>query len=382
MKRILSIINMAFIMCCSIAAQDIITTKKGDEIKVLVTKVGANVVEYKKWTNQNGPIYEMNKDNIFMIKYKNGDKDVFGVDNSDNAGSSSPEITPKNGIIINNSIGIDNSQLIEYLNSAPINNDSKQKRSTKARMLAVIAGVEEESVLSNQDITISFSRDFIKTGMMKGEYVYDINIENKSNKILYIDKSACFIIDNENNAVQFFNPNEVSNTKGKNGGLSLTLGTVASLAGIRGTVGTIMNGLAVNGGLSSSTTFTEKDQQIIAIPPSSTIAFAKGLKIPLFNIDPKLLKMGQVKSYSYSDSPQKWTYFFSYSTDRNFSHYGSLSIKAYCKYLYGYMGVPVAGGNLVASSFLIKDIQFFSVFDCGSQKTTYNTWMPNVESSR
>lgn len=376
MKKIISILGMILILCCTINAQDIITTKNGNEIKVIVTKVAANVVEYKKWTNQNGPIYEMNKKDIFMIKYKNGEKDVFGIGNNDNGDSSSCDIAQENNILIENIIAPDNSELIGYLNSAPTNIDKKQNRSTKAKIVAVIAGVDEESVLSNQDTKITFSTDKIGA-----ENVYNINIENKTNKFLYIDKAACFIIDKKNNATPFYIPTEVSNTKGKNGGLSLALGTIASLAGIHGTVGTIMNGLSGNGGISSYTTITEKDQQIIAIPPHSTITFAKNLKIPLFYVKPGLLNMGEFMSYSYNESPQKWTYFFSYSYDKNFSHYGTVSIKAYCKYIYGYMGTPVAGGNLVLSNFLLKEIQFFSVFYCKKDKTKYNVYWPNVISS-
>lgn len=57
--------------------QDILVLKSGDELKVKVTEVLPNVVKYKKWDNQDGPAYSEEKANIFMIKYKNGTKDVF-----------------------------------------------------------------------------------------------------------------------------------------------------------------------------------------------------------------------------------------------------------------------------------------------------------------
>ncbi len=58
-------------------AQDIITLKNGDEIKAKVNEIDLNVVKYKKFDNQNGPIYSIDKEKIFMIKYENGSKDVF-----------------------------------------------------------------------------------------------------------------------------------------------------------------------------------------------------------------------------------------------------------------------------------------------------------------
>lgn len=59
--------------------QDILFLKSGDELKVKVTEVLPDVVKYKKWDNQDGPAYSEAKANIFMIKYKNGTKDVFAT---------------------------------------------------------------------------------------------------------------------------------------------------------------------------------------------------------------------------------------------------------------------------------------------------------------
>jgi hypothetical protein len=42
-----------------------------------VQEIGLDNVKYKKYENQNGPTYTLMKSDIFMIKYENGDKDVF-----------------------------------------------------------------------------------------------------------------------------------------------------------------------------------------------------------------------------------------------------------------------------------------------------------------
>jgi len=62
-----------------VAAQDIIVFRNGDEIKAVIKKVSVATIEYKKYDNTEGPVYEENKDNIFMIKYKNGNADYFEV---------------------------------------------------------------------------------------------------------------------------------------------------------------------------------------------------------------------------------------------------------------------------------------------------------------
>jgi hypothetical protein len=58
-------------------AQDVIIFKNGDEIQSKVLEVSTDIVKYKKWANQDGPIYSSTKVEVFMIKYQNGTKDVF-----------------------------------------------------------------------------------------------------------------------------------------------------------------------------------------------------------------------------------------------------------------------------------------------------------------
>ncbi|MEI6851889.1 MAG: FISUMP domain-containing protein [Bacteroidota bacterium] len=60
-------------------AQDVIILKNGDEIQAKVSVVGTEAVTYKKWDNLNGPDYNQQKSEIFMIKYANGSKDVFSA---------------------------------------------------------------------------------------------------------------------------------------------------------------------------------------------------------------------------------------------------------------------------------------------------------------
>lgn len=59
-------------------AQDEIIMTSGDILKSKIVEVGVSEVKYKKWENQEGPVYTAPKSQIFMIKYENGTKDVFG----------------------------------------------------------------------------------------------------------------------------------------------------------------------------------------------------------------------------------------------------------------------------------------------------------------
>jgi hypothetical protein len=60
-----------------IAKPDVITLLTGDDIDAVVQKVGDTDIEYKKWSNKNGPTYTLKKSEIFRICYANGEKDVF-----------------------------------------------------------------------------------------------------------------------------------------------------------------------------------------------------------------------------------------------------------------------------------------------------------------
>lgn len=58
-------------------SQDIITTKKGEDIESKVLEVTEKDVVYKKFENQDGPSYTLKKSMIVMIRYENGSKDIF-----------------------------------------------------------------------------------------------------------------------------------------------------------------------------------------------------------------------------------------------------------------------------------------------------------------
>ncbi len=57
--------------------QDNIILKSGDEISSKVIEIDKETVKYKKYSNLNGPIYSIDKAEVFMIKYENGEKDII-----------------------------------------------------------------------------------------------------------------------------------------------------------------------------------------------------------------------------------------------------------------------------------------------------------------
>ncbi|OFX67638.1 MAG: hypothetical protein A2X12_06870 [Bacteroidetes bacterium GWE2_29_8] len=58
-------------------AQDFISKKNSEEIKAKVLEVTQTEIKYKKFDNINGPIYTINKSDVFSIKYENGTSEII-----------------------------------------------------------------------------------------------------------------------------------------------------------------------------------------------------------------------------------------------------------------------------------------------------------------
>lgn len=83
MKRLLIFIFSTIIYAAGFA-QDIIIKRDGSEENVKIVEVSGGHIKYRKWTNQNGPIYNIPTTDIFIIKYMDGRKEVFQQNNDDN----------------------------------------------------------------------------------------------------------------------------------------------------------------------------------------------------------------------------------------------------------------------------------------------------------
>ena len=79
-------------MSISIYAQDVIVKKDGTTIMAKVLTVSTTVVEYKKWSNQDGPTYVIETKELLSINYGNGEKEVFSEQKE--AETATPVFTP------------------------------------------------------------------------------------------------------------------------------------------------------------------------------------------------------------------------------------------------------------------------------------------------
>jgi hypothetical protein len=56
---------------------DVIVTKKGDEIEAIVEEISEKVIKYKNKNQPSGPVRIINTSDVFMIKYKDGTKEIM-----------------------------------------------------------------------------------------------------------------------------------------------------------------------------------------------------------------------------------------------------------------------------------------------------------------
>lgn len=354
-------------------SQDILTKKNGDEIKVRVLEVTNTEIKYKKWSNQDGPSYTLPKDDVFMIKYKNGEKDVFNDSNHSNFNKQSPE-SENNNEPIKALPASDNDYLIAQYNTMDHKFIDVKQKDKEAKGWHGTIGVSSNSVLSSADIKVQIKSEkksypyytksydgkivsdyynLNKYGLFQGKYV--IELFNKTSKTIYIDKANCFRIDKDGGYKSYFNNQQTTINQGSGSGASLNLGALTGTLGIEGLAGKLASGTNIGGGNQTSSSTTYVDQRIIAIPPQGKILLSKDeavlinestLSLDKFKLislsedfhDEKIngLKIGEYRTFNQENSPLNKKYILTYSLNPNFDKIYRLEFQIYLKDAIGY----------------------------------------------
>lgn len=365
MKQLL-ILLMA-ICPTSIFAQDVIVKKDGSTVVSKVMEIGTSEVKYKKFSNQNGPTYAINKSEILSINYENGEKDTF-----EEANNSTAKNTYVGGSICAETKSA-NDAYIEQCNSiTPVWLEAQEIKG--AKYTYNIMKIDESSVFENDDIKqtiniglVDYRKDHwgeLKTQEPKYEkmvdlfnnYVLMVKITNKTDRTIYLDLGNTFITRGDE-AQPYYTPSATSTTHGTSGGASVNMGAVADAFGFGGKVGTLANGVNVGGGSTNSSTTVEYSQRVIAIPPKSAKSlepqwmFVSGIKgMPYTMVKDnsnkatwqinvwsqyKNLQVGDIIHWK-KDSPTiKLSFQVSYAFDENCSTLNRLNIGFYTSETYG-----------------------------------------------
>lgn len=75
-------------------AQDLITRKDGTDIQAKILEVTTSEVKYKKASNPDGPIFTISKSDILIVRYANGENEIFDDSRNTAAFNTNMEVFP------------------------------------------------------------------------------------------------------------------------------------------------------------------------------------------------------------------------------------------------------------------------------------------------
>ena len=323
-------------VCAS--AQDMIVKKDGTVIQAKVMKVGTSEVDYKKWSNQNGPQYSIAVADILAINYQNGEKETFENVGADGASSEVSINTPKEEKPI---IASDNEKLINLYNNQVVQPEKPRFKDKLARRMFAVWGITDNSILSDSHISVCFSKIY-SYDVVVG---YAILVQNKSDETVYIDLANSFKISDKGISTPYYSNKTYTVNKSSGSGGSINVGAVANAIGVGGTVGTLASGLNVGGGTSSGATVTETEERILTIPPHSSakLPLAKVVNKKEISEEPEHfwpsvvpnnmnIKLHEYKEIcTQNNSTSIHRRIITYSTNPNFTTYKRLNIGIYLK---------------------------------------------------
>ena len=274
----------AFALVCSCAsAQDLIVKKDGTVIQAKVTKIGTSEVEYKKWSNQDGPQYSIAVADILAINYMNGEKEMFeNVSANGNVKqSTAPEqqnaTIPKEEEVVPSP---DNKELIDRYNNQEVHMRDADEKNKNSKCLLPVYGITSSSVISDNNISLAFSPIFINSAGYVNEKLiqkfqclggYSIKVLNKTDENIYIDLANSFKIDDKGNSEPYYSNKTYTVNSSSSAGAGVNLGAVTSALGVGGAIGTLASGINVGGGKTGGTSVTETAERFMIIPPHGTI---------------------------------------------------------------------------------------------------------------
>ncbi len=337
MKKLLLL--LAFVALHS-SAQDVIVKKDGSTILSKVIEINTADIKYKKFSNQNGPTYTVNRSEVMFINYENGEKDDFTNDSSTSNGSEPGDSRQ----LLNTAVGENNAELIAMYNNYD-NHYTQKKQSKEAHFQILINHVGKESVLNNTDLEMNFIPSGEKWYGLYYNYWIKIMLTNLTDKTIYIDKGNSFCVYRTNQTSHtdktfimdpkfslykyipdgmchtYYDNTVTASTHGSSTSVGLNLGGVARASGVGGPTGALASGITVGKSDMNSTTTVTYKERIISIPPhANCIIVEESFGGPQTHD----ITVGEETVYTEENTPLKKDIIFTYSKDPKFESYGTI----------------------------------------------------------
>jgi len=140
MKRFTFFLVVLFAFSLSGFGQDILIKSNGDEIRAKVLEVGIDIIKYKMYDNPDGPLYNISKKDVFMIKYENGSKETFKIETPPEVQQNQTQLQNNTTNNINKTPPIYRMGYTYYSNGVRLNYEDVE---------TIISGSKNTSVLTN-----------------------------------------------------------------------------------------------------------------------------------------------------------------------------------------------------------------------------------------
>lgn len=315
-------------------AEDVLVLRNGDIINVVVKEITPSEIKYQKANNLNGPIYTISKADAISIKYANGETEKFDLKYS------SATNKEHDGKTENALPASDNEEQKAKYSVLPQLN-VKVSNKTAKRFFPIMA-FTDSSVISTKDIMIAIVPNPVEyyDGGWKTKLGYCIQIYNKTDSPIYVDRSNCFRRFNNNETKSFYDNKTYTVTSGNSSGI-----------GVGAAIGAV--GLGIGNSSSSSSTETFGVDRFLVIGPKakanlidykyirlseSKAKFKTVADIEYWGFDlrsKEKVNQGGCKTYSEDETPYSNKYFIIYSTDPQFNTKATFSFELYARYIVG-----------------------------------------------
>lgn len=184
--------------------------------------------------------------------------------------------------------------------------------------------------------TNSFYEDESVRISIDGQY---LNILNKTDKVLFVDKGSSFQTMNGRTSSLYTNAS-YTNGSSQGRGASVNVGSVANALGVGGGLGRALNGVSVGGGTTTLNSTTVYEQRFIALAPHTkyTLHTWTGTVSSVYNrlgngktIRPR--KVGRYWNFSPNDSPIRQGAYITYAFKEDFSDAQGAGVEDYVYYI-------------------------------------------------
>lgn len=266
-----------------LAYADIIVLTDGTTLNAHNVDVAAKWVYYTETPDAEGDVKRIAIDRVFAYKTDGGEMKTIGQtapqgsNETQKADVATDDGRPR---AINPTPAANNASLIAAYNSNQsfVHKKKKPNPNKYSSDFISVWGIEDGSILSDDNVEIGFEKvyfDFEKAKCVVGNL---IKVTNKTARPIYIDLASSYKIMNGGYAVPYFTNSVYNENSGGSQGGAVNLGAVTGALGIGGAIGSLAGGINVGGGTSQSAGISTAEQQILTIPPYSSVTMP-GMKV-------------------------------------------------------------------------------------------------------